>query len=30
MLVVASQTEMDFKFYSRTGKIIDSYKLTKP
>jgi hypothetical protein len=30
MLVVASQTEMDFKFFSRTGKLIDSYQLTKP
>ena len=30
MLVTASETEMHFEFYNRTGKLIDSYQLTKP
>ena len=30
MLVDASQAEMSFKFYNRTGTLIDSYQLTKP
>lgn len=30
MLVTASETEMLFEFYNRTGELIDSYRLTKP
>jgi hypothetical protein len=30
MLVVASQTEMSFKFFNWKGTLIDSYQLTKP
>jgi len=30
MLVDASLAEMSFKFYNRTGTLIDSYQLTKP
>jgi len=30
MLVDASQVELSFKFYNRTGTLIDSYQLTKP
>jgi hypothetical protein len=30
MLVTTSETEMMFEFYNRTGKLIDSYRVTKP
>jgi hypothetical protein len=30
MLVNASQTEMSFNFYNRTGTLIDSVQMTKP
>jgi len=30
MLVVATQEDMSFKFYNRTGVLIDSFQLTKP
>ncbi len=30
MLVTASVTEVHFEFYSRTGKLIDQYKIQKP
>jgi tartrate-resistant acid phosphatase type 5 len=30
MLVTATGTDLHFEFYSRTGKRIDQYELTKP
>jgi tartrate-resistant acid phosphatase type 5 len=30
MLVTATGTDLHFEFYSRTGKLIDQYELTKP
>jgi tartrate-resistant acid phosphatase type 5 len=30
MLVTASGTDMQFEFYNRTGKLIDSYQVVKP
>ncbi len=30
MLVTASEAEMLFEFYSRTGELVDSYQVTKP
>ena len=30
MLVTASETEMLFEFYNRTGKLVDSYRVRKP
>ena len=30
MLVSAAEMEMNFAFYNRSGKLIDSYQVTKP
>ena len=30
MLVTASETQVTFAFYSRTGELIDEYKVTQP
>jgi hypothetical protein len=30
MLVTANATDVLFEFYSRTGKLIDQYKIQKP